>query len=322
MVEGKSVDFCPRIPILMQFAAKYVGKSYGEFTSNHEVLVSANLRCADAFGLDQVSTISDPYRETSALGGDVVIDDVTGPQCLIPPLAGEYDLRIFNQPDFLRSPRVKDRIDAVANYAARVANKFSILGWVEGPAALACDLRGMENLFVDLMEDEEPVDDLLDNCVDVALAFARAQIDAGADTIGIGDAAASQMSADLYTKFILPREKRLVAGIRKMGAWTRLHICGNISHLLPGISTLGVNILDVDHLVDLSDVRGVVGNEVVLAGNLDPVRDVMQGVPDRIEALVKECYQSSGGRYAVNAGCEIPSDTPIENLNALCSRVN
>jgi uroporphyrinogen decarboxylase len=33
---------------------------------------------------------------------------------------------------------------------------------------------------------------------------------------------------------------------------------------------------------------------------------------------VQRAYESAGNPYMVNAGCEIPSGTPPENLRALC----
>ena len=39
--------------------------------ADHKVLVEANLRCVEDFGFDQVSVISDPYRETTGFGGEV-----------------------------------------------------------------------------------------------------------------------------------------------------------------------------------------------------------------------------------------------------------
>jgi MtaA/CmuA family methyltransferase len=155
-------------------------------------------------------------------------------------------------------------------------------------------------------------------CVETAIAFARAQVDAGADTIGIGDAVASQVSPGLYAALILPEERKLVSAIRAMGVYVRLHICGNITHLLPGIATLGVNILDVDHAVNLETVRRAVGPEVTLAGNVDPVACVMRGSPETIRAAIVACANAAGGRYMVNAGCEVPSATPPVNLHALC----
>jgi uroporphyrinogen decarboxylase len=88
---------------------------------------------------------------------------------------------------------------------------------------------------------------------------------------------------------------------------------------LPGIATLGVDILDVDHLVSLREVRRVVGAGVTLAGNADPVACVMRGTPDSVSAMITACMAESEGRFMVNAGCEIPAATPSANLRALCT---
>lgn len=36
MLEGKAVDFVPRTPILMQFAAEFIGSDYGAFASGYK----------------------------------------------------------------------------------------------------------------------------------------------------------------------------------------------------------------------------------------------------------------------------------------------
>jgi MtaA/CmuA family methyltransferase len=197
----------------------------------------------------------------------------------------------------------------------------SILGWIEGPAAEAADLRGVMNFLIDLMDDEAYAAELMDRCVEVGIAFARAQVEAGADTIGIGDAIASQVDPRTYEKLIQPREKRLVRAIQAMGGYAKLHICGNITHLLPGIADLGTDVLDVDHMVDLAAVRAAVGDRVVITGNLDPVAVVRHGAPEAIREAVRRAYATAGNPYFVNAGCEIPAGTPSENLRALCSPV-
>jgi MtaA/CmuA family methyltransferase len=162
---------------------------------------------------------------------------------------------------------------------------------------------------------------LMDICLETGIAFAQAQVQAGADTIGIGDAIASQVSPDMYERLIQPREKKLVQAIKRMGAYVKLHICGNITHLLPGIADLGVDILDVDHMVDMQTARQAVGTEVALAGNLDPVSGILRGTPEKIQTYVRKTYDSVGNPFIVNAGCEIPSATPPENLKALCAPV-
>ena len=48
-------------PILMHFAARYAGTTYGLFASDFRVLVNCNIRCFEDFSLDAVGLISDPY---------------------------------------------------------------------------------------------------------------------------------------------------------------------------------------------------------------------------------------------------------------------
>lgn len=270
ILKGKPVDFIPRTPILMQFAAEHIGSDYAKFASDHRVLVEANEVCAKEFGFDQLSCISDPYRETQGFGSEVTyVPD--GPPRSTHPLQATKDLSVLAQPDPFTSERMLDRIKAVESYKQKFGGEYSILGWVEGPAAEAADLRDLTPFMIDLLDDEAFACELMDRCTDNAIAFARAQIEAGADTIGIGDAIASQIDPDTYEQLILPREKRQVEAIQEMGAFAKLHICGNITHLLPGIADLGIDIIDVDHMVNLSEVRKTLGNHVAIAGNMDPV---------------------------------------------------
>jgi MtaA/CmuA family methyltransferase len=221
----------------------------------------------------------------------------------------------------MSATRMRNRIDAVRSFKEKVGGQYSILGWIEGPAAEAADLRTVSNFLMDLMDDEGRAAALMDRCNQNAVNFARCQVEAGADTIGIGDAIASQVSVDLYERLIQPREKQLVSAVKQMGAAVRLHICGNITHLLPGIADLGVDVLDVDHMVDMKRVRQAVGGTVALAGNIDPVAGVMQGNPEAIRENIRRTYDAVGNPYMVTAGCEIPPGTPEANLQALCAPV-
>ncbi len=320
VIRDQPVDYLPRIHILMQYAAEYIGSDYAAFASNYQVLVKANEQCVKDFGIDQVSCISDPYRETQGFGSTVkYIKD--GPPRSTHPLQNSKDLSTLLKPDPMMSERMLDRVKAVEAYKEDFHGEYSILGWIEGPAAEAADLRSVTTFMIDLMDDEIYVSELMDLCVEVGISFARTQVRAGADTIGIGDAVASLVSPHTYEKLIQPKEKQLVRAIKDMGAHVKLHICGNITHLLPGIANLGIDLLDVDHMVKMSTVRDTVGGRVTIAGNIDPVAVVLNGTPTVIKNAILSAYEEVGNPYMVNAGCEIPSGTPTENLRALCEPV-
>ena len=90
--------------------------------------------------------------------------------------------------------------------------------------------------MMDFSDDPAFVRDLFEFTVEVATRFAEAQIEAGADIIGIGDAAASLVGPRIYKEFVWPWEKKLVDSIHAIGGKVRLHICGNTRRILRDIA--------------------------------------------------------------------------------------
>ncbi len=310
------------MPILMAFKARFAGVNYESFATDHRVKADANVQCAEHFGYDVVDVMSDPYCETQGFGGEIEYPSDDVPRCPNPPLSSTKNLGCLLEPDPHRSKRMANTVNTVRAYRKRVFQEYSIHGWVEGPAAEAADLRGVQAILMDVLLDPHWCAEVMDVCTDVAIAFAQAQIDNGADVIGVGDSICSQLPPDVYAELVVPRQQRLFESIRAVGGNSRLHICGDITHLLPFFKDLGVDILDVDHLVDIVAVREAVGTSVVLAGNLDPVADLLHGTPEGVREKTRRIYESIGDPMIVTAGCEIPRDTPHENLKALCEPVS
>ncbi len=209
-------------------------------------------------------------------------------------------------------------IQAVALLKKRVGHEKLVEGWVEGPIAEAADLRGINTLMLDLYDDPAFVRDLFGFVVQMELAFAREQVRAGAEVIGIGDAAASLIGPQLYEQFVWPYEKMLVDGIQGFGAKVRLHICGNTRRSLAAMGRLGADIIDLDSSAPISEARERMSSTQVLLGNLNPVTVLRNSNPALITETVAQCHHQAGARYIVGAGCEVPRDTPLENLRALC----
>ncbi|MCP4709122.1 MAG: hypothetical protein GY869_10895 [Planctomycetes bacterium] len=321
MIRGEKVDIVPRIPILMHFAVRHINADFAAFACDHKVLVQANRQLVGDFGIDQLDIMSDPWREMADFGGQIEYQPNTIPRCVKIPLEDAADLNLLQKPDPVTSKRMSNAINAIKGFKEFGCQKYSITGWVEGPAAEAADLRGVTNFMMDLIDKEDFSRDLMNVCVDNAIEFARAQIEHGADTIGVGDAIVSQMSPKMYEKLVLDLEKRLFDAIHQMGGLVRLHICGDINRHLPLIAALNIDIIDCDWMVDIEQARKILGDKIVLTGNLDPVHAVMNSTPEKIRRGFREIYQKVGNPYFVNAGCEIPGETSAENLHALCEPI-
>ena len=318
---GRPVDRLPLLPITMMFACQQTGALYHDYCTDYRVLVEGQIRTAETFGFDYVNTMSDPAREAADCGAAVEYFDQQ-PVALIEDqalLADKSKLARLKTPDPLGGGRMHNAIRAVAALKQRVGRDLLVEGWVEGPIAEGADLRGINTLMLDFFDDPAFVRDLFAWVVELELGFAREQVKAGADSIGVGDAAASLVGPALYQEFVWPYEKKLADGIRALGAKVRMHICGNTRRILQGLGKLQCDIVDLDSLAPMGEGRAQMGADQVLLGNLNPVTVLRNGTPAGVTEALAECHRQAGARFIVGAGCEVPRDTPLDNLRALCA---
>lgn len=304
-------------PILMMHAATLYGKTYTEFMQDYHVLVESNMKLLEMYDHDAVSVISDPYREASAFGAKITFDGDNSPKAdrLITCMKDVESLEI---PDVYACERTRDRINGVKLFREKLGKPFPVIGWIEGPVAETADLCGVSETMMNMIMEPDMVKILMQKCLQMAKNFALAQIEAGANIIGVGDALCSQISDDMYDEFVLSLHKELFAFIHKHGALVKLHICGNITHILPSLAQTDVDILDADWMVDLAEAHRVMGNDVVICGNLDPVTVVMDGTKELIKAKYEEAKANIPCQnWIMMAGCEIPRSTPVENMKYL-----
>lgn len=319
ILEGGTPDSVPLMPITMMYAADHGGVPYGRYATDHRVLAECQATIAEIHDFDYVSCISDPTREATDCGAAVEFFEDQPPAIVETKalLASKETLAKLGMPDPVTAKRMSDRLAAAALLKQRLGALKLIEGWIEGPCAEAADLRGINTLMVDFFDDPDFVHELFEFALQLGIRFARAQIDAGTDMIGVGDAAASLVGPQFYNEYVWPYEKRLVDELHEMGARVRLHICGNISAILEPIGRLGCDIVDLDFMVSVEGARKAMGEGQILLGNIDPVRVLKNGTPESVTRAIAQCHREAGPRYIVGAGCEIPRDTPSENVQAL-----
>jgi uroporphyrinogen decarboxylase len=315
-LRGEAVDRPPNFDIMMTFAAHFIGQPLSRYYLDHSVLVEANLAVREAFQLDIVQAISDPYREASDFGLEVEFPFDGLPLAKAPLIQDPGDIKKLTSPNPSTGRRMSDRLEAIRSLREQVAGEAPVMGWVEGALAEAADLRGVGTLLQDLYDRPEWVEELLEKCVEVEVAFARAQVEAGADIIGLGDSAGSQIAPKMYAHFALPYEQRIFTAVHEMGARARLHICGNTNRILAGMAQSGADMIDIDWMVDMKEAARVFGDGPAVCGNFDPVAVMLQGTPRGVEEAVWKCLAMGGSRSLSAAGCEIPDGTPHENLHA------
>lgn len=316
--EGKPVDRLPNFSLIMMLGAKQVGVTFGEYVSNYRHLVDAAFLFHEKFGFDMVCAISDPMREAAGLGANVVISDDCVPNSPVKRIQKLSDVDTLKVVDPSSSWRMNDRLEAVSLMKKRGGHDVPVVGWVEGALAESCDLMNMQEVFMNLLDEPDVMKQMMDICMEQNLLFAEAQVKAGADIIGLGDAASSLIGHPLYEEFALPYQQKMISAIHKMGARVKLHICGNVNAVLDLIAQTGADMVDLDYMVDIEKAAEILPDTCCICGNFNPVTVMFQGSSELIREEVGRCKKiRHKNRNFIAPGCEIPRDTPIENIIAL-----
>lgn len=321
-IQGKDVDRIPNMNIVMQFAARETGHCYGQVVRNARLLADGMLRCHEMYGIDCLWTISDSVREPQDLGAEVIVPDNGVPYCPHPFITGPEDFHKLKLIDPASGRAMNDRLETVRILREEARGEAPVIGWIEGAVAAACNLMGVAEFMYLLMDEPEAGHELLAFCAEQELKFALSQVEAGAEIIGLGDAAASLIGPALYAEFAFEHEKRIFSEIHRVGALTKLHICGNINPILDQAAETGCDILDCDHMVDMARAGALMRGKGCVCGNFDPVSIALQGKREDVFNASVVCAELCENSI-VAAGCEIPIDTAPENLlathEALCS---
>ncbi len=131
---------------------------------------------------------------------------------------------------------------------------------------------------------------LIDRLADLALAFIRAQVEAGATAVQLFDSWAGALTPEQYAAHVLPASQKVFAGLADLGV-PRVHFGVGTGELLGLFAGAGADVVGVDWRVPIDVGWERIGLDKGVQGNLDPavclapwpaVEHEVLGVLDRI----------------------------------------
>jgi len=191
-------------------------------------------------------------------------------------------------------------------------------------------LRGMENLFVDMLRAPRLAEALLDAVLDVQYAITEHMLEAAgdladavmfADDLGTHDR--PMMSPALYRRLIKPRQRRYLDMIHaKTRAKVVYHTCGAIYPLIGDLVEIGVDVLNPVQVsavgMDPARLKREFGRDLCFWGGIDVAHVLPRATPEELrEAVVRMIHTLGPDGYVLSATNNIQADTPPENLSAM-----
>jgi len=268
----------------------------------------------DKFCPDGIFPMMDLTVEVESLGLKLDFPQNNNPSVAEHPIKNEEDLKILKNKWQGIAGRMKVFIDVME----KIAKKYSIIkgGYVIGPFTMAGELMGSTDISIGVMLNPKFILEVLDFSVQIISEYAHALFDAGADMVVVLEPLAVLLSPKQYNKFSLSPFKKLVSNLNNKSLI--LHICGNTNHLIKPMLDSGVIGLSLDSIMNFKKLKKIIPKEIALIGNLDPVKIFLQSTPDEVAESTRSLKDNMKDvdNFILSSGCDIPLDTPLENIEA------
>ena len=154
---------------------------------------------------------------------------------------------------------------------------------------------------------------LMSKLVEVLVAYAAQQVEAGADVIQVFDSWAGALSVSDYRQFCLAPTTELIQRIKALGVPV-IYFGVATASLLPSMRETGADVLGLDWRIPLDAGWRAVGGGCAVQGNLDPI--TLFAPREILQARVREVLTLAAGRpgHIFNLGHGIVPGTPVENV--------
>lgn len=321
---GQEVDRLLCVPLILNHAAHAAGMTVSQANHDGESLGKAHAMCYRKYGQDLITIFSDTSLIAEAMGTKLYYSEDDAPRVQEPAVVGPNDATGIVPPDPQKDGRLPHYLQAIRTANREVGEEVFVSCCFALPVTIAAALLGTDIFVKSLHKNPDLAHRLLKVSMQAALDFTDAIIEAGGIPVPVDPVAScSVIGPRQYEEFAAPYTKPVIERIAQSGLPPVLHICGS-SHLIWGqMCDTGAAVLSLDR-VDLAEASRSVGERVCLMGNVAPAETLLYGTPETVDEQTRICIEKGRGNpkgYIVGSGCEVPLNTPPENIHAMMDAV-
>jgi uroporphyrinogen decarboxylase len=241
-----------------------------EACARPDLIVEITMQPVRRYAVDAAIFFSDIVVPLKAIGVDLDIKPGVGPVIADPirDAAAVDRLRLL-QPDDV--PYVTEAIRALTGELGATP----LIGFAGGPFTLASYLieggpsKNHERTKAMMYGEPELWARLLDRLADIAIAYLKVQIEAGAQAIQLFDSWVGGVAPADYRASVLPHSSKIFSALEAYDV-PRIHFGVGTGELLGLMGEAGADVVGVDWRVPLDDAVRRVDAGKALQGNLDP----------------------------------------------------
>jgi uroporphyrinogen decarboxylase len=318
-VPSKKVPVCA---LSEEFDVKWYNRgTYEEIITDAGELAACSIAAAYEFDYDWVWLQVDDCIEFEVLGvgtrGDGNILRATYEY--LP--ASENTLKSLKMPDPCKDGRMPILLEAIRKVRKEFGDTICVCGRTAAPFSSTALLYGIQEAMMLMFTDPDLFKKTCDFFVQLQGLWGRAQFEAGAHALWLGDcnAMSNLISIEQYSEFAFDPCKELIEKYREMGVLTFFHASEEKLPYIEKQVALSADVMSVGPGIDISSAKRATSGKVALMGNLDPLDVLERGTPEQVSEEAARIVQigKDGGGYIFDTGEMVPRDTPEENMRAM-----
>lgn len=312
----------PVMPIMTHPGIELINKKVIDAVKDGDVHYQAVMALRKRFPLSVASTtIMDLSVEAEAFGADIVFDDNEVPTVSGRLLTSAADVEALQIPS-LDVKRVPEYIKA--NRLAAAELDVPLFGGCIGPFSLAGRLYDMTELMMAMYIEPDTANLLLDKCTQFILEYCKQIKASGSAGVVMAEPAAGLLSNDDCFTYSSLFVKRIIDELQDDNFVVMLHNCGNTGQCTKAMIDTGAAALHFGNKIDMAQVLAEVPSDIVVSGNIDPVEVMKFGTPQQVADAAKSllALAEKHNNFILSTGCDVPPETPFENIESLFNATN
>ncbi|WP_094603540.1 Uroporphyrinogen decarboxylase [Sporomusa silvacetica DSM 10669] len=319
-LQGTKIDRLPSAPLVLNHCSRVTGVTVSQFNSNPQVMGEAQVAAWKRYGHDIPLMFTTTSTVAEAMGTELFFPEDDAPWVEHPVVEDVKNIDKVKVADPWKDGRLPVYLNAAKHVVSEIGEQVFVGCIYAAPFTTASHLRGTEMFIRETYKNPSLVNELLELSKGSALAMIDALAEIGVVPVIVDPVASTSLiSPRQFEKFAMPHLTDIVARAHVKGLPICLHICGKSTPIIELMAETGADILSID-IIDMALTKKLVGNKACLFGNIKPAETMLKGTPEKVAAEVREIIQNAGDSprgLIVSTGCEIPFNTPPENIDAV-----
>ncbi|SDZ84031.1 uroporphyrinogen decarboxylase [Porphyromonadaceae bacterium NLAE-zl-C104] len=308
-------------PLITHPGIELMGATVKSAVSDGRVQYEAIRAASETFHLSTCSSMMDLTVEAEAFGAKVNMPEDETPRVVGRLLKEMSDVEQLQVPA-LDQGRLPAYLLANQLCVSNIKERTLFSGCI-GPFSLAGRLYDMSEIMVSIYTEPETILLLLSKCSAFLVDYCKAMKSTGTAGVIMAEPAAGLLSDEDCRLYSSDFVKQIVQEVQDDNFTVILHNCGNSGQCTQAMIESGANALHFGNAIDITEALSECPPHLIVMGNLDPVSLFKQSNPDQVKQSTLELLNRTKNypNFVISSGCDLPPQTPLENIRAFLEAV-